>query len=210
VNAGGDVAGIYADTNGALHGFLRSIANSTATITDPIDAPGAGTTGMLSGTALISINTSDQMTGTFADSNGVFHSFLLSSSTAPPMAATPVFSPAGGSYTSAQSVTITDATAGATIYYTTDGTTPTTASTVYSTPIQVGSTETIEAIAAAPGFSNSAVATATYTFNPDFQLSMSPATLTIVAGQSGTATFSVTSVNGFNSAVSFTCSGLPS
>ena len=45
-------------------------------------------------------------------------------------AAAPTFSPAAGTYTSTQSVTISDATTGATIYYTTNGTTPTTSSSV--------------------------------------------------------------------------------
>ncbi|MFZ3265364.1 MAG: chitobiase/beta-hexosaminidase C-terminal domain-containing protein [Terriglobales bacterium] len=78
-------------------------------------------------------------------------------------AATPVFSPKAGKYTSAQSVTITDATTGAVIYYTTNGTTPTTKSTQYSGAITVSETETIKAIAAATGYANSAVASAIYT-----------------------------------------------
>ncbi len=77
--------------------------------------------------------------------------------------ATPVFSPISGRYTSAQSVTITDATAGAAIYYTTNGTTPTTASPLYTGPIAVASTETLKAMGAASGYSNSSVATATFT-----------------------------------------------
>ncbi len=81
------------------------------------------------------------------------------------IAATPVITPAGGSYTSPQSVTITDATTGATIYYTTDGTNPTTSSTVYAGPITVASSETINAVAVATGFTESAVASAVYTIN---------------------------------------------
>src|SRR5437867_4041424 len=77
--------------------------------------------------------------------------------------ATPTFSPTGGTYSSPQSVAISDATPGATIYYTTDGSTPTTASPVYSGPILVAQTTTIKAMAAASGMANSAVASATYT-----------------------------------------------
>jgi len=79
--------------------------------------------------------------------------------------ATPTFSPAAGTYTSIQTVTISDTTSGATIYYTTDGSTPTTSSTKYSAAITVSSTETIKAIAVAAGYSQSAVATAKYTIN---------------------------------------------
>ncbi len=208
MNAGGDTSGIYTDTNGVRHGFFRAAAG---TITAPIDAPGATTTGLFSGTILTSINTADDITGTFADTNGVFHAFVVALGQA--STATPSFSPPAGTYSSPQMVTISDTTAGATIYYTTDGSTPTTASTVFTGPIAVSSTETIKAIAAASGFSNSAVATATYTINlpaADFQVSVNPSTLTIVAGQSGKATFTVTPQNGFNSQVSFACSGLPS
>jgi glucosylceramidase len=84
-----------------------------------------------------------------------------------PTAATPTFSPAPGAYTSAQSVSLSDTTAGASIYYTTDGSTPTTKSALFTagSPIAVSATTTINAIAAAAGFANSAVATGTYTLN---------------------------------------------
>ena len=78
----------------------------------------------------------------------------------------PAFSPAGGTYTTSQSVTISDATSGTTIYYTTNGTTPTTSSSVYSSAITVSATETLEAIAVETGFTNSPVATAAYTIVP--------------------------------------------
>ena len=81
-------------------------------------------------------------------------------------AGTPWFSPSAGTYTVAQSVTITDAAPGATIYYTTNGNTPTTSSTKYTGPISVTATETIKALAVASGYTNSAVASAVYTISP--------------------------------------------
>ena len=103
--------------------------------------------------------------------------------------ATPTFSPAAGTYNSAQSVTISDATSNATIYYTTDGTTPTTSSTKYTGPITVSSTEKLEAIAVATGNTNSAVASAAYTINPVPSVStptFSPAAGTYTSAQSVT------------------------
>lgn len=104
-------------------------------------------------------------------------------------AATPTFSPAAGTFTSAQTVTISDSTSGASIYYTTNGTTPTQSSTLYTAPIAISATTTIEAIASdAPSYTNSNVATATYTINlpaaatPTF----SPAPGTFTSAQSVT------------------------
>jgi hypothetical protein len=77
--------------------------------------------------------------------------------------ATPTFSPAGGNFPSAQTVTIATSTAGATIHFTVDGSTPTASSPLFSGPISVTSSETIRAIGVASGLANSAVASATYT-----------------------------------------------
>lgn len=82
-----------------------------------------------------------------------------------PQTATPSFSVPQGTYTSAQTVALSDATPGATIYYTTDGSTPTTNSAVYSAPLTISSTETLNTIALANGYTQSAVATAVYTIN---------------------------------------------
>ncbi|SNT10324.1 Chitobiase/beta-hexosaminidase C-terminal domain-containing protein [Granulicella rosea] len=124
--------------------------------------------------------------------------------------ATPVFSVAGGTYTAVQSVTISDATAGATVYYTTNGNTPTTSSPVYTgQTIPVTVTTTIKAIAVgAPGYATSAVATATYTLNPDFILTPYVSNFTIPNGLGGSATLTITPEFGFTGTVALSCSGL--
>ena len=102
-------------------------------------------------------------------SSATYNSATGTSSTvivALPVTATPVFSVPAGSYSSTQTVTISDATAGATIYYTTNGTTPTTSSTVYSGGvITVSSSETLEAMAGLSGYSYS-TASAGYLISP--------------------------------------------
>ena len=80
-----------------------------------------------------------------------------------PPAATPVFSLATGIYTSVQTVAITDTTIGATIYYTTNGTAPSASATRYIAPIIVNAPETVKAIAVAANYTNSAIASASYT-----------------------------------------------
>ena len=79
--------------------------------------------------------------------------------------ATPTFTPAAGTYSTTQSVTIADSTSGAAIHYTTDGTTPTASSATYSAAITVAASETIKAIGTLAGSTTSAVASATYTIS---------------------------------------------
>ena len=86
----------------------------------------------------------------------------LASANYGPAAPTPTFSVAAGTYAAAKTVTIADSLVGATIYYTTNGATPTTASYVYTGAITVSATETLKAVAIAPKYSYSAVATAAY------------------------------------------------
>lgn len=99
--------------------------------------------------------------GTYANGTGNVPTFYKK--VAANQVAMPTFSIAGGTYYSAQSVELSCATSGATIYYTTDGSTPTTSSSVYSTAIPVSATTTIKAFAVATGMTDSDVATATYT-----------------------------------------------
>lgn len=82
--------------------------------------------------------------------------------TPPPAAALPTFSPGAGEYTSEQLVKLSAATSDSSIYYTTDGSTPTTSSTRYYEGIVVGESEVIHAVAVAPGYANSSLASADY------------------------------------------------
>jgi len=103
----------------------------------------------------------------------------------------PTFSPAGGAYSSTQSVTLSSATSGASIRYTTDGSTPT-ASTgiIYSNAITVGATTTLKAIAYKSGLIDSAVTSAAYTFNVAPVFTLQPLDASVTAGAS--VTLSVT------------------
>jgi serine protease len=95
--------------------------------------------------------------------NRLLYAYSLGGGTATAQTAPPTFSPAPGTYSDAQSVTLSDATPGAQIHYTTDGTTPTTSSALYAGPIAVSTTATIKAIAVAAGYTQSTVASGTYT-----------------------------------------------
>jgi len=74
----------------------------------------------------------------------------------------PVITPNGGLFSTAQPATITCPTVGAAIYYTLDGSTPTSASTLYSSPVLISSSALLKAVGIKAGAVNSAVATATF------------------------------------------------
>lgn len=76
--------------------------------------------------------------------------------------ATPGFSPAPGAVTNGTLVRIATITPGATIYYTTNETTPTGGSTIYSSPLVVYGSLTVKAIGVETGYSNSAVASGSF------------------------------------------------
>jgi Chitobiase/beta-hexosaminidase C-terminal domain len=80
-----------------------------------------------------------------------------------PQDAQPIFDPAGGDWTTPHTVAISDVIAGSSFYYTTNGSGPTTSSTPYTGPITISQTETLRAIAIAPGYAASFPSTETYT-----------------------------------------------
>jgi len=122
----------------------------------------------------------------YAAATSAAYAFTPSSTTA----AAPAFSPVAGAYSAAQTVTLSSTTSGAKIYYTLNGVTPTTASTLYSSALAVKSSETVSAIAVATGYTNSSVAKAAYVIeNPAVAPAFSP-----VAGKyTGTQTVTLTS-----------------
>jgi minor extracellular protease Epr len=79
------------------------------------------------------------------------------------MPSTPVANVASGSYTSAQTITLTDSTPGVSIYYTLDGTTPTASSSLYTSPITISSTATVKAVAIDSNGNTSSLLSNTYT-----------------------------------------------
>ncbi len=81
--------------------------------------------------------------------------------------AAPMFNPGAGTYSSTLDVTITTTTSGATIRYTTDGSTPTTTSgTIYAAPVHIADSMTLKAVAYKSGLTTSSVVTAEYAIAP--------------------------------------------
>src|SRR3984957_12540656 len=137
---------------------------------------------------------------TSASAPAITPSFDWFHNTTAPTVATPTFSPASGtSFSSTLSVSINDTTAGSIIYYTTDGSTPTTSSSVYTSAITIDSSTRFNAIAVAGGVT-SAVGTASYTLTSqsagppvadDFNgSSLNPSLWTVVAPAGGSAAVS--------------------
>jgi PKD repeat protein len=151
------------DANNNIATSYNGTVNITSTGTL---AAGSGTTanfanGVLPSLSLTISNLGDfTVTASGGGPTGISNAFqVLQQVTAP------TFSPAAGNYDAPQSVTISSF-AGAAIYYTTDGSTPTTSSALYSGPIVISQNTTITALAAVSGMVNSAVTSAAYLIAP--------------------------------------------
>jgi hypothetical protein len=119
-----------------------------------------------------------------------------------PQAAAPTFSPAVGTYTGPVTVTLTSTTSGAVIRYTTDGSTPSGSSAVYSSPLALAATTTIRAIAQVAGSRDSAVSSGTYSITaPAVAVVVAPTTATAVSGE--VLAFTATVTGSSNTAVTW-------
>lgn len=141
-------------------------SNSTTYYTDDGSTPDSGSTEY---TGLITVSAGTTFKAIaykpdFGESPVVEAEFIL-------QVASPSISPSGGSYTSMQLITITCLTIGATVYYTTDGTTPDNTSTAYTGVIALSSNmTTIKVIACKAGYDDSSVVSETYIFPLTFDV----------------------------------------
>jgi len=103
-----------------------------------------------------------------------------------PTAATPTLNPAPGDYTGHVAVSFSDATTGALLFCTTDGITPTASSPACAT-LNLTTTSTLQAIAVATGYNNSAVASGTYTIQQGTAMGTYVVQVTAKSGSSSQA-----------------------
>ncbi len=114
-----------------------------------------------------------------------------------PIPAAPTLTPPTGSYSSAQTVSMTAATPGAVIYYTLDGSSPTASSSMYSGPFSVTSTTTVTAAAALSGLLSSFTTAHLNIESAAIDVTLTPGTTTL--GAAATQQFTAT-VNGTSNA----------
>jgi len=170
---------------GEPEGHVAFTVDGKALSTVPVDSTAHAT----ATTSKLAIGKHTVIAKYSGDANFNASSGSLSETIEVPTAAAPIISPAASTYATAQNVTITDTTPHSTIYYTTDGTAPTTKSPVYSKAIPVTKTTTVKAIATAHGMAQSPTASAAYTITtaaPTAAPTFSPAPGTFTAAQSVT------------------------
>ncbi len=176
------------DVTVAYNGSILSI-----TITDIVTGAAYSTSWPVNIPSIVGGNTAyvgfTGGTGDLASSQKIETWVYTTVSSALPVTTSPIFSPPGGAYATSQSVSMASGSAGATIYYTTNGTTPTTSSTIYSAPITISASGTLEAIAVASGYAPSAVGTAVYSIAPNLPAPvLSPSAGTYTTPQTVTIT----------------------
>jgi hypothetical protein len=127
----------------------------------------------------------------------------------------PAIAPPAGTYSSPQSVSLSDANPAASIYYTTDGGAPVPGSSLQffsGMTIPVNISERIKALAVAPGYSPSNIVSAAFTINlppPGFTIAGTSVSLVAGATTGNTSTISLKPTGGFAGTVSLSCAITP-
>ena len=127
---------------------------------------------------------------------GYSQSLVAASTFSFPAAPAPTITPAGGTFTSPQTVTLTDSAGGVSFYYTMDGSTPTTSSTLYTAPFTVSASGWVQAIAAGGSYGPSPVASAFFAIQYPTTTSLTASAKTVAAGGSVTLTATVAPKSG--------------
>jgi hypothetical protein len=143
-------------SGGGYISAATTLSSGSATINVP-----AGSLAVGSDTLTASYTPDSNSSSTYSTATGTSSEVTVTAVGAS-AAAAPTFSPPAGSYTSVQMVKLASTTAGARIYYTMDGSTPTANSQVYSVPIYIGGAITVKAMTVATGYQNSPMAAAVY------------------------------------------------
>ncbi|MCR4847413.1 MAG: chitobiase/beta-hexosaminidase C-terminal domain-containing protein [Bacteroidales bacterium] len=188
-----------------------NIYGSNSAYSSPTELYNSSTQGTLLGTIVCGTSTSLSIDGSYAyigmrSASGAMYleeidiTWSTGGSTTQTVA-TPTFTPAGGTYSETQYVAIECATQGASIYYTTDGSTPTPNSTPFTEAITISETTTLKAIAVKQGMNNSSVATATYTIQQLTSLTTIPAIWEFASSLSAATPASITFNNWYVTAV---------
>jgi hypothetical protein len=122
----------------------------------------------------------------------------------------PTINPNGSTFTNSTSVSLQTSTSGASIYYTTDGTTPTQSSKLYSAPFTLTATALVKAEAFKSGMTPSSVVSAWFTKDVSFDFSLSnDGNKSVTPGQATASTITATLSSGSSQAVTFSTAGLP-
>ena len=202
--------------------IASSFGTPAGTVSFSVGSKPLGSASVTSGIATLANTSVIPANGFIAGSNTIAAAFSGNANFAPssatallaavvPQTASPTFSPAPGLYSAPQTVAISDPTPGASIYYTSDGSSPSTQSPAYSVPITIAASTTLTAIAVAACCRPSAAASAAYTIalppQPAFISRLTPFSV-----HAGGAAFTLTvDGSGFdsNSVVFWESSALP-
>jgi hypothetical protein len=211
-------ATVLDNTGKPANGFVSFVVGNTSYAEPDLDSAGQAT--WVNGTdgPVLPVGT-DTVKAGFFPYTGYQKSIGTLAETFTPLGTTadPTFAPPAGTFSSAQQVTLVDPNSAALIYYTTNGSTPvpgTSPQLPAGLTIPVNASETINAIAVAPGYSPSNVVSAAFTINlippvQDFTLALAPQSMTVLTGGTGSTSIFINGLNAFNGTVSFSCSGLP-